>query len=401
MGLYDKLNQNIAAGMNSFDPLFGGLIPRRVIEDVPPRQQRIVSESSLPAMPRPVERVRETGMDKVSKGIMGQQKPMDVVIDWTGEKLALEKKKLDLERDKVGYTREMNEKKYGLDAREQERKELDDRNTLDIDRDKQEIDHRKTALDEWKTKNPEGQIETTKDGKIVIIDKRTGKSIDTGLTADSISEEKKLELQAKNAQELETVRQKNRVALEQTKNANTKLRNINPSQQRTAERDAAQEILNDPNYSWLEKSGYVVKEKDGSITINRPDKASKPQENFTIDAFEKEWKKRSEARINKTFDNGNTNAGDPNAGGNVKTIEMINPRSGEKIQVPENEIEQARKDGAIIEGEQSNAPANNGRLLNTVPPEAVDDSIELYYNDQGKVIGARNRKNPKISKFEE
>lgn len=387
-GLLDKLTRNIALGMNPNEPLFGGLIPRRVIE--PPIIQEPTGRIVQPPTPNTIQPpVRRTGLDRASEQYLsgGVEQPRDVKIDWTGQRLDLDRAKHSLDTQKFLSDREESGKEFGLKSREQNRKEIDDKNRLDLDSEKHELDLRKQALDEWKTRNPEGQIQTTADGKIMIVDRRTGQSIDTGLLADALSEEKKLELQAKNAAELEGIRQKNRLALEKAKNKTNTGDRINPSQQRTAERDAANELLNDRNYSWLADKGYIEFGEDGNLVIKRPDK-SRTQENFTIDAFERDLKSKAEERMNKTF---KRNVNDNTEEIEEDTVDMIAPDGG-KLKVPKNEVQQMRNSGAKL--------AVEAEGLVTPMPEVRDD-IELFYDAQGRVIGARNKKNPKISKFEE
>ena len=384
--------------MNPFDPLFGGLIPRREIQEQP----RAVIESSHPAMPRPnmsrsssmsssggvidMPSVRQSGMDKI-KAIY-RQNPLEgrnVVFDWTEQKINLAKKEQELESQKFGYAKDLGERKHSLDSREQDRKETKDRADYGIEVDKREIDHRKQALDEWKTKNPEGEIKTLEDGKIVVIDKRTGQSIETGLKADHLSEKEKLALA--HGYRMSEIAEREK---QQKTNAPDKV--VNPSQQRTAERDAANELLNDPNYSWLSEKGVVAITPEG-VVIKRPKKGSSyfdsknkdiDDTHTVIDNFEKEWKKRSEARMNKSIGGNQPNA--------EETIDMVAP-DGRKLKVPPADVQRLKDAGAKLMGEDYVKP------VEPMPP--VDDKIELFYDREGKVIGARNRKNPSVSKFEE
>ena len=381
MGLYDKLNQNIAAGMNPFDPLFGGLIPRRIIEDEQPVRHEPVISSNPPTMPKPLS-VRESGIDKVSKRILsgadvganstGSQlkKPMNVEIDWTPEKLKLENRKIDIAQGRLTHDQNIDKGRLGLEGRKQEFTEYKGQSDI-------EIDHRKQALDEWKTRNPEGEVKVTQDGKLVIIDKRSGQSIDTGLMADHLSEEKKLELQAKNAQELEELRQKGRLNLEKNKGG----KNISASQQRVAEDDAAAELLRDPRYSWLEKEKLITRGDDGSIKITRPNKGyygqSKEDALGTIDTFEKEWKTKASERMNKTYDT----KGSVETTSEKKTINMVTP-DGETIQVPEDEIEEAKSLGAKMAGEADKSKQ----------PDSVKSAIEIIRDSGGRVVYSGNVK---------
>lgn len=393
MGLYDKLQNAISAGMNTVDPLFGGLIPRRTYEETPvikeKKVKRQVNES--PSLPRAENPVRQTGLQKASTSLLKPSNPnadKNYVFDWTEQELGIERSKVDLARDQLKHRMSQDTAELSLDTREQDRKEANDRTTSAINREKTDIDHRKQALDEWKTQNPEGEIKESADGEIVVIDKRSGKTIKTGIKGNNLSEEKKLELAAKNAKDLENIRQKNREKLKATPSGDEK--KINPSQQRTAEKDAASELLNNPNYAWLNPKGVVTMSDDGRVIIDRTKlKGSKIDvENSTkvLDQFEKDWKAKSNERMNKTFTA--SSGGDEIDLDDDETVEMIAPDGG-KLMVPKSEVEATRAKGARLAGESA-APASGQK------PIEVDDSIELLYNDQNKVVGARNRKTPKV-----
>jgi len=392
MGFSDKI-AGILNNLPLNDPLFGGLIPRRDETRLSgldrERIERTSPEANLTnntTSSRNRVPIRRTGMDKVTDSFLNQNRqdagqsgqsdrPGKVVFDWSEQELNLKRRALDLEREKFGYERNKDEKEFGLKGREQNRKELEDENRLDLD-------HRKHALDEWKTKNPEGEIKTDETGRLMIIDKRTGKSIDTGLKTDHLSEEKKLELQAKNAQELEGIRQKNRLALEAAKPG----KNINPSQQRTAERDAFNEVMNSGKYKDIQD--YVEVAEDGSIVINKPgDKDIKNWFTFQslgqqhnninninkrIAEFEKEWKGKSEERMNKIFNTGSDDM-----------VDMTDP-NGAPLRVPKNGVEKLKSFGAKVVGEETDTKPK--------PMPKVADDIEMMYNDKGDIIGARNRK---------
>lgn len=373
MGFLDQLINNIASGMNSSEPLFGGLIPRkeerpiiRSVETQPPPIPRSGFGGVIDTPPP----VRATGMDRINQNMLGPKQPMNVRIDWTPEHLKLENRKLDIAQGRLTHDQDIDKGKLGLEGRKQEFNEYKGENDI-------EIDHRKQALDEWKTRNPEGEVKVTQDGKLVIIDKRSGQSIDTGLLADHLSEEKKLELQAKNAKELEELRQRGRLNLEKNKGG----KNISASQQRVAEDDAAAELLRDPRYSWLEKEKLLVRGDDGSIKINRPNKGyygrSKEDAEGTVKSFEEEWKTKASERMNKTYDT----KGSVETISEKKTINMVTP-DGETIQVPEDEIEEAKSLGAKMAGEADKSKQ----------PDSVKSAIEIIRDSGGRVVYSGNVK---------
>lgn len=53
---------------------------------------------------------------------------------------------------------------------------------------------RKQALEEWKARNPTGQIVTDRDGRILLVHPLTGESIDTGLKSNQLSDIEKARL---------------------------------------------------------------------------------------------------------------------------------------------------------------------------------------------------------------
>jgi len=204
-GFLNNLMNAIASGYNAEDPLFGGLIPRRRDD----REEDYIRNKDYgpPTMPSRGSNppIRQTGMDRVNDVMINNPNPQqgpsrggygrtanigdkEIRFDYTNQQLGLEREKLGLARDKFYSDKGINEGELNLKNREQLRKETDDKNTLDINRDKQEIDHRKQALDEWKARNPEGEVKVV-DGKVFIVDKRSGQSINTGLAGEHFSEE--------------------------------------------------------------------------------------------------------------------------------------------------------------------------------------------------------------------
>lgn len=397
MGFYDKLQVNIASGVNPFEPLFGGLIPRREIITEPsaPALER------HPAMPTRIP-VRQSGMERVSgnmlnrnnmptNGMNDSANPLatrNVVFDYTPQKLALEGKQLELENKRLTHETEKEERNYELASREQDRRERKDVDELDINKDKQEIEHRKQALDEWKARNPEGELKADENGRLHVVDKRSGQSFDTGLVVDHFNEKEKEDLRHKHNVDLENIRQKNRIDLARERQKDIKASDrISPSQQRVAEKDAASELLNDNNFAWLNKKGFITFSQDGRVVIDRS-KANTPEINGTIDEFERQWKTKTDERLGKRLITTESKSTQAPSG---RMVEMYHGRTGEKLQVPEEEIEDAKAAGAMTAEEYA---AKN-------KPLQVDDGIELFYNAEGKVIGARNKKSSGKMKFEE
>lgn len=373
MAFADKLS-NIIANLPADDPLFGGLVPRR---EERPLERTIVSEE--PVINRPEMRmpVRRTGMDRVNEQFINrdmqsqnqQARPGNVRLDYSEQELDLARRKQGLDYAKFGYEQNKNEREFGLKNREQNRKETDDRNRLDIDL-------RKQALEEWKTNNPEGQVETDANGRIVVIDKRTGKSIDTGLKGEHLSEEEKLKLQ--HGYRMTEIGERNK----------GRARNISASQQRIAERDAFNEVMNSGKYKELFDKGLVELGDEGNIVINRPSsedayswwrtQSSNDQKvrdvqniNNKIKEFEAEWKAKSEERLNKVF------------GGVEDDMVDVTTHDGRPLRIPRSELEE-------FEATKAKAAATSK------PMPKVRDDIELHYDDEGNIIGAGNRKTPRV-----
>lgn len=366
-GFLDRLLSSIAIGTNTNEPLFGGLIPRRVERE----DNRIISniDTGPPPMPRPVGGpIRQTGMDKISKNMLGgsgDNRGMDTRIDYSGQTLDLGRARLGLDREKFRSDKDIAESELELKGREQDRKETEDKNRLDIDRDKQEIDHRKAALDEWKARNPKGDIKTDENGRIVIIDKRTGQSIDTGLRGEHFSEEEKLKLQAINASDLETQRQAGREKLKTP-------RVVNPTQQRVAEDDAAAELLRDPRYAWMADNGIISFDKDKGLIVdskklNETDAVHKSKAHLI--EFEKDVKAKAGERMNKSFSSGVEDEDTTN----------VTTHDGRTIQIPKSKVEEFNK-------------VKNEEEAKLKKPDNVKSAIEIIRDSGGRVVYSGNVK---------
>lgn len=392
MALGDKINTALSVGLNPLDPLFGGLIPRREVIEEPsvtrrePRQIGITS--SPPPMPRPqAPPVRANGMQKLFNYFPENKNPLEdknFVIDWTEQKLNLADKELELDRDKFGFLRDKDQREYGLNVREQERKERKDDYDARLADSKLDIDLRKQALEEWKTQNPDGQIEETADGRIFVIDKRTGQSIDTGLKGDNLDERERMRLQ--HGYRMTEIAERERQQLE-----NERAQRVNPSQQRIAEDDAANELLRDPRYAWLANENIIARNSDGSISINHPDPKGKgfygrPVEEAigTVNQFEKDWRTRADARMAKSFNSSRSASAKPGF------VRMVNPTNGDELDIPEAEVSQAEDDGLKRVGEGNTPVVTTSETFR--PANEPEDDIEFTYNSAGKVIGVRNKK---------
>jgi hypothetical protein len=341
MGFLDNLRTN-AQTLNQVEPLFGGLIPRR--EVFMPERQMIREPTAFNPQIMPMPRKR--GLEKAAEAFAmnEQQQPMDVVYDYRPELAAEDRKlkreqlgieaelgrgKLGLERNKFGYEGMKDAKEFGLKS--------------EIDRAKVDVDRRKQALDEWKSKNPEGEIKTDKDGRLVIISKLTGKTIDTGLKSNDFSDEEKQKRDFLGREKLEVIKGEQDRLTEIIKKENEKPERISQADQRTAEDDAAAELLRDKRYSWLLDEGNVTLDKDG-LKIKRPVEgqfmgASKTQvddANKVIDQFEKDIQTKATERLNRTFIKPNET---PKVDDSM--VDMLTP-DGRPMKVPKGDVEKMK-----------------------------------------------------------
>lgn len=347
--------------------LFGDLIPRR-IEEIPPE---IVQNPVAQQMPRmaPIGPARQPGINaigEIANQNQGQGRIRNVKFD--DDRLEIEKARLDREkfysdRDDKLTGRNLDERKFQRD--------------LTNDRDKADLENRKLALDRWQAENKDGEIKTDENGRLMLIDKQTGKSIDTGLKSGDMSEEEKMNKGLLNQKDMESIRQRNRVAIEKIRREGRNKQAITPSQQRIANDDAAISLLNG-KYNHLKD--YITVDESG-VRVDKPkaksswtDKGNKEVDNilFDIDAFEQDLKTEADKRLNMAFERDEIEDEEE-----TKTIDMITP-DGRTIKVPENEVEEAKAAGA--------------KDVSNAKPTVVADDIELMYNDKGQVIGARNRK---------
>lgn len=327
MGLFSRLQQNIAANYNPNEPLFGGLIPRRYEEE--PRMiqasrqsinQAPVMNVSAPISRRSTSRAEALAQPTSNEPFGGRE----VKFDWTEQELKAKNRALDLEGQRLGMEGDYNRGRLGIAGRQADIDEAKERREGIKSKDEMDINHRKQALDEWKARNPEGELKIDENGKVHVIDKRSGATIDTGITADHFTEKEKLNLQQKHNIDLEGLRQRNRLDLEKEKN-----RTILPSQQRTAEDDAARELLRDERYRFLVDNGIMSVGENG---IEIKDKNNKWKDH--IKEFNKELKTKTEERMNRSNSNNNSDK---------RTVRMIDPRDGSVMNVPEDEVEEVKK----------------------------------------------------------
>lgn len=402
-GFLNRLASSGAFGrLDPNDPLFGGLIPRREI--MSPEMAQPIGRGMLGGVnQQPVVRQPAAPVPIGREALRSQTKPpMNVVYDPTMEMMDLEKKKLEAGKQAASFSQNLESQKHGLaankEAFDQRLEESKFGEEKSKNKDTKEINERKQALDEWKAKNPDGQVEITKDGKIMVINKQTGKGMDTGLISDNLSEEEKLKLQHKNALELNAARG------DQTRltNATRPRPAISASQQRVASDDAAAELLRDPNYSWLNqpsgknKTPLISRSEKGDIVIRRPsvdDGTPEQVENATkmLLRFEQDWKAKTDEILNKQFNSA------PAPGMNVPNHNMVD-KDGNPLNVPPDKIQMALDAGAtMVAGAETNTP----KTPEIVPMPEVRDDIELYYDSKGRIMGARNRKNVRPFKLEE
>lgn len=257
MGFLDKLRMNNVFGPYPDEPLFGGLIPfghgefnrqQPILRGMVPTE--LVRKGSISNLNRKNLNRKEVTSQELSNKNLDRNntgsRPRNVRF---GDDDSLDRAKLGLERQKLMHAMAMDrEQMSDADAKmmlEQQKFASDEK----MGKSRLELDQRKQALDEWQRKNPEGDIKVDKDGRIVIIDKRTGRSIDTGLLSGDMSEEEKMNRNIAGQIKVEGVRQENRLALEDKKNQAG--RPVSPSQQRVAERDTANQLLNSESYSRL------------------------------------------------------------------------------------------------------------------------------------------------------
>lgn len=372
MGFKDKLNS--IGIINDIDPLFGGLIPRRETfqnEDGMPSYNQI-SPPNRGMVINPGSNRSISNYNGNSQPIMPERErfplapknPLDsrdLVFDWTRQKLAQvykslsqDTEKLDFEKSKFGAQNELANKEYQHDVENDTETSRFNRDKLKADTD---IAHRKAALDEWVKTNPEGEIKTLEDGKIVVIDKRSGKSVDTGLKSDHLTEEEKLKIQ--HGYRTEEIKQRDDLVSDNVRASDR----VNPSQQRTAEIDAANELLNKPEYSWMaqERKGGKKLITIGStgVVIDRSvfdDDKSGESENAkeVLKKFESDWKSGSDSRMNKSFSSGKDKTTNDTISSDKfpeETVEMIAPDGG-KLNVPKNKVTELKGKGAKLVGER-------------------------------------------------
>jgi hypothetical protein len=354
MSFLNKLRLAQIFGGNDMMPgpgaqtLFGDLIPRRVerpvVRTVAVNDE--VANSSNKRVMNNVPRVR--GIDRIGAA-PPENKPMNVVYDPGPEQFD---KRLRLERDRLDF--EKQDKTFdNMTARGQ----LDvNRGELGVKRDQLDVNVRKQALDEWESRNPEGQIEQGEDGILYVIDKRTGAKKSTGLKGADLTEAERVRRNI--AGRLDVVDKTKAANLELEKERQKgRFQGISPSQQRVAEDDAAAELLRDQRYAWMADKGYITV-GDNGVVIKRPTGgggmfgAATVKEiedsNKVIDQFEKDWKIKASERMNRGRGNVVANESDSviqNPDSDI--VEMVDP-SGRPLFVPRGEVADLERKGAKV-----------------------------------------------------
>lgn len=371
MGFLDKLLMNGVFNPNPDDPLFGGLIPRRVER---PRMIRPEMEEAIPA-----GMLERQPLDVGGRGMLSRQgkPPIDGKAPIEGRTPTVRFQDMDIDRARLGLDRRRLEHTMNVDM--EQLNDADMKMLLDqqkfasdekMDKSKLDIDLRKQALDEWQAKNPQGEIKVDEQGDIVVINKLTGKPTKTGLKSGDLTEAEKIRRNFVNQQEMEKTRHKNDLALEDVKQKGRN-KEISPAEQRVAETDAANELLN-TKYGKLRR--HIGFDQSGKLVIK---KTGKKEIDDAIGMFEADMKTAANERMNKT-----RVANTPNVSSTDDTVDMIAPDGG-PLKVPKAEVESMKRAGARIPGESTTTEKK---------PIEVDDGIELIYNAAGKVVGARNKK---------
>lgn len=272
---------------NSNDPLFGGLIPQRVERELPAEVSHPVQVNPVASRQQPI--IPRSGINRLS-----EDRPMNVRFQNSGDTLLEEGRA----RSNALFDSYSRPKNAPLGYQNNQQLPGSQMNVVDS---KIDLDHRKQALDEWKAHNPNGQIKTDKDGRIVLINPVTGKTTDTGLKSGDMSDEDKRKHKLEDDKALIAERAKQQRISDNTKPIKDKdsERVISPSQQRVAEDDSARELLNDPRYSFLKDNGIITFDKSGGLNIDNAKAGDKWKNHIT--EFNKELKAKSDERTNKTL----------------------------------------------------------------------------------------------------
>lgn len=364
-------------GNHGPDPLFGGLIPRRQAEQEVIRESRREKKSRRePGVnSRPVARNSGNSNSAVGrhflesfKNISGAipEEPMNVVYDPSMEQMTLENKKFNFAQERARIEDEQKNRALDLEG---QRISSADRAAMS----RNDVERARVELERWKEQNPEGEIKLGADGFWSVINPRTGVATRTNLKSGDLSDEQKSKLKIKEEEAIENIRQKGRKELKEMDikgRPKPQTRYITPSQQRVAEDDAAAELLRG-KYKELADKGLISYDQQGNIVFGDklpestggnwptdifsrfgPSSGDSTRINKMMDDFNTEWKALTDARLNKTYAGSTipeteTEVEDPNA-----EVEMINPRTGKTIYVPQSEVEAARRDGARLPGER-------------------------------------------------
>lgn len=341
MGFLDKLLLNGVFNPPEEDPLFGGLIPFR-------RQMPQMIQSEMPGMIQPGAFARQSsGMG--DKGMLARL-PKEGGVDASPQRNVryqdtdIDRARLGLDREKLRHTMNVDREQLSdVDmkmALEQQKFASDEKVTkekLGNERSKLEIDQRKQALDEWQAKNPQGEIKVDDKGNIVVINKQTGKSIETGLKSGDLTEEEKIKRNFAGQKEVEELRQKNRLGLED-KRQSGRNNEITPAEQRIAEDDAAAELLRG-KYANLSKR--ITRNRDGSMQFKR---YGDPELDKHFDAFEADLKTAATARMNRTK---TPNVSTPEVTLSGDIVDMVDP-NGAPLKVPKADVERMKAAGAKV-----------------------------------------------------
>jgi hypothetical protein len=165
---------------------------------------------------------------------------------------------------------------------------------------------------------------------------------------------------------------------------------ISPTQQRAAEDDAFQELITSGEFDDIKDyidpdTGEITPAEDsgGFLGFGKSDPQNTINVNNRLDEFKTRLQEATEARMNKRV------------GGTSKLangmVVMIDPK-GVKRMVPEADVERLKTLGGKVEGEEEE---ELGTSEEKTPIEARDD-IELLFDSNRKVVGARNKKVPKV-----